>query len=276
MELRRIDDYRWELPRTGSMRVPGRIYSSDRLMAALQKDEAVQQVANVATLPGIVEASLAMPDIHWGYGFPIGGVAAFDWDTGVVSPGGVGYDINCGVRLLATHLEREAVELALVRAARVMTREGRIPFSTSRTAWRPDRRATRRRFAATAGTVGPPDRDVPSASERICMVLAVPMRGQAPGPGQTAASMARISASVVFSARTPPNTASSSWDMTMSRPRCLPASIGPPVTSREGMPSRAAAIKCPGMMLSHEESSTRPSNMCSMATISVEGQSRRG
>jgi len=104
MELKKIDAYRWEVPMTGAMRVPGRIYTSEDLMGALQKDEAVKQVANVATLPGILEAALAMPDIHWGYGFPIGGVAAFDWESGIVSPGGVGYDINCGVRLAGTAL----------------------------------------------------------------------------------------------------------------------------------------------------------------------------
>jgi len=104
VELKRIDDFRLEVPRTGAMRVPGRIYISRPLMGPLEKDEAVKQVANVATLPGILTAALAMPDIHWGYGFPIGGVAAFDWETGVVSPGGVGYDINCGVRLAGTSL----------------------------------------------------------------------------------------------------------------------------------------------------------------------------
>lgn len=104
MNIRQIDAYRWEIPRTGDMRVPGRVYTSERMMQDLQREEALKQVANVAHLPGIVGASLAMPDIHWGYGFPIGGVAAFDWDTGVVSPGGVGYDINCGVRLAAADI----------------------------------------------------------------------------------------------------------------------------------------------------------------------------
>jgi len=122
VELKRIDDFRLEVPRTGAMRVPGRIYISRPLMGALEKDEAVKQVANVATLPGILTAALAMPDIHWGYGFPIGGVAAFDWETGVVSPGGVGYDINCGVRLAGTSLveadvmqQREELVNALYR-----------------------------------------------------------------------------------------------------------------------------------------------------------------
>ncbi|MEE3208120.1 MAG: RtcB family protein, partial [Candidatus Thermoplasmatota archaeon] len=96
----------FELPQQGDMRVPGRIYSTPELLAHPGMDSALQQVANVATLPGIVDASLAMPDIHWGYGFPIGGVAAFDANEGgVVSPGGVGFDINCGVRLLRTDLE---------------------------------------------------------------------------------------------------------------------------------------------------------------------------
>ncbi|TAH36984.1 MAG: RtcB family protein [Planctomycetota bacterium] len=100
--LKRVSDTLWELPRQGAMRVPGRVYASEELMAELRDDPSLDQVRNVATLPGIVGYSLAMPDIHWGYGFPIGGVAAFDpEDGGVISPGGVGFDINCGVRLLA-------------------------------------------------------------------------------------------------------------------------------------------------------------------------------
>jgi tRNA-splicing ligase RtcB len=107
--IKQIDAYRWEVPKTGDMRVPGRVYTSAAMLKVLEQEEALKQVANVATLPGIVQFSLAMPDIHWGYGFPIGGVAAFDWDEGVVSPGGVGYDINCGVRLAGTRLmEKEA------------------------------------------------------------------------------------------------------------------------------------------------------------------------
>ncbi len=91
------------------MRVDGTVFASDALMAALRDDPALQQVANVATLPGIVSASLAMPDVHWGYGFPIGGVAAMSVDGGVVSPGGIGFDINCGVRLLRTDLAAEDI-----------------------------------------------------------------------------------------------------------------------------------------------------------------------
>src|SRR5512136_352517 len=104
LKLRRIDEYRWEIPREGAMRVPGIIYASDKLMKAMGKDESPKQVANVAQLPGIVTASLAMPDMHWGYGFPIGGAAAFDLEEGIVSPGGVGYDINFGFRLMTTRL----------------------------------------------------------------------------------------------------------------------------------------------------------------------------
>ncbi len=104
-EMRRVSECVWEIPKTGGMRVPGRVYADDRLMKHILKEKAVDQVANVAHLQGIVGASLAMPDIHWGYGFPIGGVAATDpAKGGVVSPGGVGYDINCGVRVVASKL----------------------------------------------------------------------------------------------------------------------------------------------------------------------------
>ena len=104
IKLEKLDDNRWLLPQTGAMRVPGIIYANEKIYDLLKNDESAKQVANVAQLPGIVNYSLAMPDIHWGYGFPIGGVAAFDLDRGVVSPGGVGYDINCGCRLMATEL----------------------------------------------------------------------------------------------------------------------------------------------------------------------------
>jgi len=106
-QLKKIDEYRWEIERYGDMNVPGRIYASDALIGDILRDRAPEQVANVGCLPGIVGASLAMPDIHWGYGFPIGGVAAFDYQDGVVSPGGVGYDINCGVRLMRTDVQHD-------------------------------------------------------------------------------------------------------------------------------------------------------------------------
>ncbi|MGH8946835.1 MAG: RtcB family protein, partial [Acidimicrobiia bacterium] len=103
VEIRRRDRDVWEIPREGGMRVPGLIFASEALFEKARSDRATQQVVNVAHLPGIVEASMAMPDIHWGYGFPIGGVAAFDVEeAGVVSPGGVGFDICCGVRLIGS------------------------------------------------------------------------------------------------------------------------------------------------------------------------------
>ncbi|MCG3125898.1 MAG: RNA-splicing ligase RtcB [Phycisphaerae bacterium] len=105
--LERLDDCRWRIPRSykPGMRVDGLIYADDRLIDAIRGDRSPEQVANVAMLPGIVRYSLAMPDIHWGYGFCIGGVAATDPEQGgVISPGGVGYDINCGVRLIRTDL----------------------------------------------------------------------------------------------------------------------------------------------------------------------------
>jgi tRNA-splicing ligase RtcB len=105
VSVRKITEYLFEIGRTGAMRVPARIYACERLMQDILKDKSLEQAANVATLPGIVGYSLAMPDIHWGYGFPIGGVAATDpQEGGVISPGGVGYDINCGVRLVRTNL----------------------------------------------------------------------------------------------------------------------------------------------------------------------------
>ena len=94
MKIERIDETRWRLPRHGNMKVDGIVYASDDMMQQLRDDQSLEQVANVAHLPGILQASLAMPDIHWGYGFPIGGVAAMDAEEGVISPGGVGYDIN--------------------------------------------------------------------------------------------------------------------------------------------------------------------------------------
>ena len=110
--LDRIDEYRWRIPRKykPEMRTDGVVYASSEMMREIKTDNSMEQVANVACLPGIVGNSMAMPDIHYGYGFPIGGVAATDVKEGVVSPGGVGYDINCGVRLLRTSLTRREVE----------------------------------------------------------------------------------------------------------------------------------------------------------------------
>jgi tRNA-splicing ligase RtcB (3'-phosphate/5'-hydroxy nucleic acid ligase) len=117
MELHRIGEVVWEIPRTGAMRVPARVYASESQIATLREDPALVQLAQVAELPGIVGRAMAMPDIHWGYGFPIGGVAAVDADDGVITPGGIGFDINCGVRLLRTRLEVTAVEAVRDRLA---------------------------------------------------------------------------------------------------------------------------------------------------------------
>jgi tRNA-splicing ligase RtcB len=109
--IHRVGEYEWEVPigYAPHMLVPGRFFLSDALSVTLEQG-AVQQLANVATMPGIVKSALAMPDIHWGYGFPIGGVAAFGMDNGVISPGGVGFDINCGVRLLSTPLRESDIK----------------------------------------------------------------------------------------------------------------------------------------------------------------------
>jgi len=111
--LDKIDNWRWRIPKTykPGMRVPGLIYADEKLLKDIRQDKAAEQVANVAFLPGIVRYSLAMPDIHWGYGFPIGGVAATDvGQEGVISPGGVGFDINCGVRLLKTNFQYDEIK----------------------------------------------------------------------------------------------------------------------------------------------------------------------
>lgn len=109
MELKKISELIWQIPRFDLMKVPAYIFASEKLMEKIKQDKTLQQSANVATLKGIIKASYTMPDAHEGYGFPIGGVAAFDMDDGIVSPGGVGYDINCGVRLLKTDLSVKEV-----------------------------------------------------------------------------------------------------------------------------------------------------------------------
>src|SRR5260370_7438685 len=110
MKVTQIAECVWEIPPTEKpgMRVPARLYASDTLLA--QMDQGVfEQVTNVSCLPGIVRAALCMPDGHWGHGFPIGGVAAFRADTGVISPGGLGFGLNCGLRLLPSNLPQAAV-----------------------------------------------------------------------------------------------------------------------------------------------------------------------
>ena len=141
-KTRRIDEYEWELPIgfVDGMRVPGRVFASRELFDKALDDRAAEQVANVATLPGIVGASFAMPDIHWGYGFPIGGVAATDpASDGVLSPGGVGFDIGCGVRLVGTDLThadlddslRELVDALGNQVPRGVGGRGRLPIQGS-------------------------------------------------------------------------------------------------------------------------------------------------
>jgi tRNA-splicing ligase RtcB len=110
--IQQIDDYRWEIPQSykAGMRTSAIIYADQHMMEMIRQDNSPEQAANVACLPGIVGKSLAMPDIHWGYGFPIGGVAAMDAEEGVISPGGIGFDINCGVRLVRTNMTEAEVK----------------------------------------------------------------------------------------------------------------------------------------------------------------------
>ena len=136
--FRKITDYKWELPKgyKPGMRVPAIFYINRKLMQILEKD-AVEQAANVATLPGIQKASLVMPDVHVGYGFPIGGVAGFDAEEGVISPGGVGFDINCGVRLIRSNLTvddvrpkiKELIDELFVAVPSGVGSEGRLRVS---------------------------------------------------------------------------------------------------------------------------------------------------
>jgi tRNA-splicing ligase RtcB len=139
-KLEKVSDFKWILPQNylPRMKVPGLIYASEKLLEQIRLDQTPQQVANVACLPGIVKYSLAMPDIHWGYGLPIGGVAATSIEEGVISPGGVGSDINCGVRLLKTNLSLEEVKPKINELMKLLFKtipcgigtEGRIKLSS--------------------------------------------------------------------------------------------------------------------------------------------------
>ncbi len=120
--LNKIDEYSYEIPTSYKgekgnlrMRTSGIIYANEDMINSIRKDNAPEQVANVTTLPGIVGKSIAMPEIHWGYGFPIGGIAATDAEKGVISPGGVGFDINCGVRLIRTNLHVDDLSKEKIR-----------------------------------------------------------------------------------------------------------------------------------------------------------------
>ncbi len=178
MQLERLSDCVWEIPRRGGMRVAGRVYASEKMMHELRDDPALTQVANVAHLPGIVGHSLAMPDIHWGYGFPIGGVAAVDAEEGAISPGGIGFDVNCGVRLVRTALAADDVAAHLARLADALFQAipagvgsaGAIP-----TLGRADERRILARGAAWAVAAGFGRReDLASTEEQGCLAGADP------------------------------------------------------------------------------------------------------
>lgn len=126
-DLQKINDYLWEIPQglVSFMKVPARFYSNDQLLEQILTDRSLEQLVNVTSLPGIYKYSLAMPDIHEGYGFPIGGVAAINLENGVISPGGIGYDINCGVRLLISNLNFSEIENKLKELANLLFK--RIP-----------------------------------------------------------------------------------------------------------------------------------------------------
>ncbi|HEY8524080.1 MAG TPA: RtcB family protein [Acidimicrobiales bacterium] len=149
--------WRWRIDRTGDMRVPGVVFASRELLPDIAGDRSLDQVANVATLPGIVGASYAMPDVHWGYGFPIGGVAATDVEEGgVISPGGVGFDISCGVRLLRSEVRRDELEPNRARLMDALDR--RVPKGMGRGAVWDVRDDAELRRVLTRGAVEAVDR----------------------------------------------------------------------------------------------------------------------
>lgn len=177
--LERIDSTRWSIPQRfdPAMRVPGIVYGDEELIQLMLGDNALQQVVNVAALPGIVGYVLGMPDIHWGYGFPVGGVAATDAETGVISPGGIGFDINCGVRLMATDLLYDQVKGHADNLADVLFK--RLPSGVGgdglRLLSRDEMRAVTLQGAGWAVEEGygvPEDLDV--TEERGCLAGAMP------------------------------------------------------------------------------------------------------
>ncbi|MEM2956254.1 MAG: RtcB family protein [Candidatus Pacearchaeota archaeon] len=113
IELKKISDIEWEIPKSGAMKVPTKIFATEKMLKKMQQDRTLEQGKNVACLPGIYKYAIVLPDGHEGYGFPIGGVAALDIEKGGISPGGIGYDINCGVRLLRTNLKKEQIYLKI-------------------------------------------------------------------------------------------------------------------------------------------------------------------
>jgi tRNA-splicing ligase RtcB len=131
-DLNKLDDHLWEIPKDfrADMRVPARVYTSEKMLDQILRDKSLEQLVNVATLPGIRKYAIAMPDVHEGYGFPIGGVAAVDATDGVISPGGIGYDINCGVRLLRAGMSFGEVRPMVEKLAHSLARE--VPSGTGR------------------------------------------------------------------------------------------------------------------------------------------------
>jgi tRNA-splicing ligase RtcB len=153
MELRRVDSTLWEIPAEAraDMRVPARVFANEEILDAIRGDQSLEQLQNMATLPGIVDAAIAMPDVHQGYGFPVGGVAATALPDGVVSPGGVGYDINCGVRLLAAPFT--GAELGGRREALVHEIARAVPAGAGKSGGRRADRAERGRVLAEGSSV---------------------------------------------------------------------------------------------------------------------------
>ena len=131
-DLKKIDEVIWEIPKSyrSDMKVPARVFATENMLRDTLKDRSLWQIVNVATLPGISRYALAMPDIHEGYGFPVGGVAAMSVKDGVISPGGIGYDINCGVRLLMSELSFKEAEPLLDKLADYLYKE--IPSGVGR------------------------------------------------------------------------------------------------------------------------------------------------
>src|SRR3954471_10387266 len=173
--LEQVGPCQWRIPRSyrADMRVDGLIFADETLIDQIKKDQGPEQVANVATLPGIQKASLAMPDIHWGYGFAIGGVAATDPEEGgVISPGGVGYDINCGVRLLRTNLEwkdvkpriRELIDRLFRDIPTGVGQSGKYTFNKPKLAKLMDRGAA---YVIEQGWGSPRDLDFTEAGGRL-------------------------------------------------------------------------------------------------------------
>jgi tRNA-splicing ligase RtcB len=159
-EPRRVDDTLYEIPADAraDMRVPARVFANEEILAAIRRDRSLEQLQNVATLPGIVDAAIAMPDIHQGYGFPVGGLAATELPDGVVSPGGVGYDINCGVRLLALPLTED--ELGARRTALVHEISRNVPAGAGKGNRKALSRADLDRVLAEGSSVFGSDDDV--------------------------------------------------------------------------------------------------------------------